>query len=397
MISEGSLEGFLILATLSMVTKPNLKSIHSRAPTRIDLAGGTIDIWPLYLFLKNPITLNLGIDLYAEATIDLAPLTHSPNGPSGGMVSLRSEDQNVEARFLWTEIDQITDIPPGLQLHYKLLKYFTQKRNQAGISDFPFHLTLSTRAQSPAGAGLGGSSTLSIAMIGALATWAANSKLKNPIDPERDGESFIEIVRDVETTVIRVPAGLQDYYGAMYGGLQSLRWGAGTHEREWLPEDLISELNDRILLFYSGQSRNSGINNWTLFKGFIDQQDDIRAKFEKISAATAKLETYLKNRNWLEVGQTIREEWETRKTLAPGIATPEIDSAFAEAQKLAPVSGKVCGAGGGGCFFIYLPIEDPEKRKDLKAQIQKIFLSHGMKNLNFHGVPRGLEVKVTRA
>lgn len=362
--------------------------INSRAPTRIDLAGGTVDIWPLYLFLANPITINLGIDLFAEATLELAS---SKTGQ--GEVQLRSDDQNIELKLPWSSLDHpAPQLPPGLILHFKLLKFFWEKRKGRGISTPPTQLSLRTRAQSPAGAGLGGSSTLSIAMIGALASWA--NDFQKPIDPNQDGEKFIEIVRDVETTVIQVPAGLQDYYGAMYGGLQKLSWGVGSHQRERLPEDLIGELEKRLLLFYSGQSRNSGINNWALFKGFIDRQDGIQEKFQQISKATHSLENALRTRNWVEVGQAIAEEWAVRKTLASGITTPEVDSAFAEALKLGPISGKVCGAGGGGCFFVYLPYENPEDQ--LKEQIKKIFSDRGMKPLDFHGVPHGLEVRVAR-
>lgn len=365
-------------------------TIRSRAPTRIDLAGGTVDIWPLYLFLKNPVTLNLGINLFAEAQIDLVPV--EKKGP--GKAVLKSQDQGTELSIPWNELEQASNIPPGLQLHIKLLSYFLEKRAQQGITDLNFDLHLSTRARSPAGAGLGGSSTLSIAMIGALATWARQLR---SIDPEKDGENFIEIVRDVETTVIGVPAGMQDYYGAMYGGLQSLRWGAGTHERHWLPSDLIPELQDRLLLFYSGQSRNSGINNWALFKGFIDQLEGIRGKFEKISAATHKLENALRDRQWSQAGEAIAAEWAVRKTLAPGITTPEIDQAFAKAYQLTSLAGKVCGAGGGGCFFIYLPEEDASQRQALKGKITKIFSDHGMKALDFQGVAHGLEVSIERA
>src|SRR6185312_15075251 len=105
---------------------------------------------------------------------------------------------------------------------------------------------------------------------------------------------------------------------------------------------------------YSGQSRNSGINNWALFKSFIDKQEQVREKFGKIVAATTRLETALRRQDWDSVGAAIAEEWETRRTLAPGITTAEIDHAFAEAQKITKVSGKICGAGGGGCFFVYL-------------------------------------------
>lgn len=368
------------------------ETIQSRAPTRIDLAGGTLDIWPLFLFLKDPLTLNVGIDLYAEAT-----LTSSSSAES---IQLLAKDQGAELRFSWKDLEtESISPPPALELHYKLLKYFyPQKKGSSGA--FPMNLSLCTQARSPAGAGLGGSSSLSIALIGAIATWARGHN-----DTLKDGENFIETVRDIETTVIGVPAGLQDYYGAMYGGLQRLQWGTAKHQREWLPEFLLPELEKRVLLFYSGQSRNSGINNWALFKSFIDQNKSsgsspdpfnnhpIRSKFEQISGATHHLETSLRNQDWLGVSEAIAKEWDIRKTLAEGITTPEIDAAFTEARRITPLSGKICGAGGGGCFFVYLP--DPDSDPQLKSRIVEIFSKRNIRSLPFHCVRRGLEVHVT--
>jgi D-glycero-alpha-D-manno-heptose-7-phosphate kinase len=370
------------------------ESIFSRAPTRIDLAGGTVDLWPLYLFLKNPVTINLGISLYAEATIEFSD---TPNASQKEII-LTSEDQNLEVNFSWQDLEKTISIPPGLELHYKLLRYFFEQTKMKGFPDLRNSFKLSTCAQSPAGAGLGGSSALSIALIGALGTWAREAETGNPtpIDPIQEGENFIEIVRDVETTVIGVPAGLQDYYAAMYGGLQSLKWGFGRHQREWLPEPLIAELQDRLILAYSWQSRNSGINNWALFKGFIDKQGDIREKFEKITLATQSLENALRQKNWQDVGKAITEEWQVRKSLASEISTPQIDQVFSEIEKLGPLSGKVCGAGGGGCFFIYLPVDSSEERTRLKTQVREILSRNGMKLLEFHGVSRGVEVQVNR-
>ena len=367
----------------------DIKTIYSKAPTRIDLAGGTVDIWPLYLMLDRPVTLNLGINLYAEAHLEFSTAT---NGQKTG-VTLRTEDQNQELTLDWSDFKSPMTLPSSLELHAKLMRFFLAEKLSLGASDSFFsktHLRLSTRAQAPAGSGLGGSSTLSVALAGALATWARGT----PVDPLEQGERLIEVVRDVESTVIQVPAGLQDYYGAMYGGLQSLKWKAGQHERTYLPEDLIAELNDRLLLFYSGQSRNSGINNWALFKDFIDRRGSVRAQFEKITQATQELEAALLVRDWQRVGEAIAAEWSSRKTLAIGITTSEIDQAFAEAQKLAPLSGKVCGAGGGGCFFVYLPVDSPQERKKLKQEIQELFTRQGIRTLAFSGVPRGLEVQV---
>jgi D-glycero-alpha-D-manno-heptose-7-phosphate kinase len=352
--------------------------IHAKAPTRIDLAGGTLDLWPLYLFLEKPTTVNLAIDLFAEAWIEVAPATT----PS---ITLRSEDQKQEMKLSWPEL-ATAQAPPQLELHLKLLRFIASKHDARPEGA----LTIRTRANSPAGAGLGGSSTLSVALVGAITAWARGG---NRADILKEGEDLVDVVRDIETTVIQVPAGVQDYYGAMFGGLQSLHWGAGRHEREWLPEELLPALESRITLFYSGQSRNSGINNWALFKSFIDKQAGVRERFAQINEAARDLEAALRARDWTAAGRAIATEWETRRTLAPGISTPEMDRAFSIAEKLVPSrAGKVCGAGGGGCFFIYTP--DPTDKTKVEQALAREF-GTGLRALPFRASPRGLTVEVT--
>lgn len=353
-----------------------LRTIRSKAPTRIDLAGGTVDIWPIYLFLDRATTLNLAIDLYAET--ELLEIDEPK-------VILKSGDQGAELTFAWKDIETLTP-PPTLELHWKYLKYFLGLKTKHGRF-YPNHgLVLSTRAKSPAGAGLGGSSTLSVSIIGALKIWCDGN-----INVARDGESLVEITRDVETTVIKVPAGLQDYYGAMFGGLQALKWGAGKHTRLSLPEALVHELEDRLLLFYSGQSRNSGINNWALYKAFIDNEGKVREQFAGINSATHALEKALSEMDWVGAGKAIASEWNVRRGLAQGITTPEIDLAFEKAKNLGAVAGKICGAGGGGCFFVYLAEKNQAKRDAILKEVGGL---PGVRALPFKPSVGGLEVEV---
>lgn len=360
--------------------------IQSIAPTRIDLAGGTVDLWPLYLFIKQPegpSTINLGINLFAETICETLP--HP-------LVILESQDLSTRLEFKWNELEQVKS-PPSLILHLKFLRYFAQVAQKNGRFNSQQGLKISTRALSPAGAGLGGSSTLSVSMIGALRAWATGDT-----SPQTEGESLIELVRDIETVVIRVPAGLQDYYGAMYGGLQELKWRPRHNEREPFNFTLIQELQKRLILFYSGQSRNSGINNWALFKALIDQQSQNSSQhssqltsqlFEEIAQATEDLKVALLQQNYTEVGKAIDREWKARRQLAPGISTPEIDQAFRSAKQLGANAGKICGAGGGGCFFIYTDNSDAQHRQSIIDAVEAI---PGIRHLPFEGVSHGVKV-----
>ena len=348
--------------------------LHSRAPTRIDLAGGTVDIWPIYLLAERACTINLGINLFAEADLHFSE--------EGDEVLLQSADQGHELRFRWKDLPQLKTVPQ-LELHAKLLRHFVEETNgKIGRGT----LTLRTQAKSPAGAGLGGSSTLSVAMIGALATWA-----RGKINPETEGDALVEITRDIETTVIRVPAGVQDYYAAMHGGLQSLHWGVSRHKRESFAPALLAPLQNRLALFYSGQSRNSGINNWALYKSYIDGENKVRERFAQIIAATHELGAALRTNDWQGVREAIHREWTARRTLAAEISTPAMDQAFALCEKDFGGTGKICGAGGGGCFFLYLPSDDLEKKNKL---IERVLRKTGdaVRLLDFQAVPHGLEV-----
>jgi D-glycero-alpha-D-manno-heptose-7-phosphate kinase len=360
--------------------------IDSKAPTRIDLAGGTLDLWPLYLFFESPLTLNLGIDLWASTRLEAVR-----SGSSCAV--LRTEDQKTELKLSWELLlsEKPLEVPPQLELHAKLLRFFARRRSTPPQG----MITLTTQAKSPAGAGLGGSSTLSVSLVGALSTWARDGE---PPQTATEGERFIEIVRDIETTVIKVPAGVQDYYGAMFGGLQALHWGAGAHRRESLPESTLKELEKRLLLFYSGHSRNSGINNWALFKAFIDGDQATREKFAAIHEATHSLQSALGRQDWDAVGSAISSEWRARRTLAPGITTETMDKAFESAMRLGATAGKVCGAGGGGCFLVYLPESlDSTAGQQKRDQIRTAIEALGIRSLPFKAAPKGLEVRVTRA
>lgn len=359
--------------------------IRSQAPTRIDLAGGTLDLWPLYLLVPEARTLNVGIDLFAECIVKTGPSSGTPK------ITLRSEDQSDQTD-LTPDALEAWKPTPALELHAKLLRHFFPK------STLTQSLTLTTRARSPAGAGLGGSSALAVAIVGAL--W----QLKNPgkkFDPRIQtdiAQNLLDIVRDIETTVIRVPAGVQDYYGAMFGGLQSMRWQAGPVDRRDLPAQSLESLQDRILLFYSGKSRNSGINNWEMFKGLIDGKESISRNFSVIAKATGELERAVLETNWDQAAQAIEQEWMARKALAPGISTPEIDQGFEalemanQTQGFSKLALKICGAGGGGCFFVFCSESDPARLRSQRENVVKTLQSRGMTPLPVRLVAQGLTV-----
>jgi len=327
-------------------------SIASSAPTRIDLAGGTIDIWPLYLFHSGASTLNAAISLRAH--VDIAPRTD-------GRIELISVDTDKRARAdSWSEIAVDSELPllALLSRHYELE-----------------NATLTTRGESPAGAGIAGSSALTIAACGALARWSGASE---------DAEDILRVAKNVECQTIKVPTGVQDYRPAFYGGIASIELRADGIRRVGLSVD-PAELERRIVLAYTGAPRNSGTNNWEITKRHIDGDRHVFDCFERIRDTAAAMRVALEREDWDEVGRQVAIEWTNRKRLAPGVTTPTIDGLMARAAAAGATAAKVCGAGGGGCLFCYGP---PNRREAIAGALA----AGGARVLDYRIEAEGLRV-----
>jgi D-glycero-alpha-D-manno-heptose-7-phosphate kinase len=297
--------------------------IESSAPTRVDLAGGTIDIWPLYLFHPGASTVNFAINLRASCRIETR---------DDGRIILESRDRKVSFE---TKLEAIEDLirEERLELISKLVHFF---KPEVG-----FHLV--AHSQAPAGAGLAGSSALNIALIGALNRLVGN---------RYDERKFVTIAANIETTVIRVPAGFQDYYSALHGGTSSIQFRPDGIEREELKID-EEMLERRIAICYTGEPRLSGTNNWEITKNHIDGDPELFQLFEGIRDSALRMREALLANDWQKVSNTMRDAYPNRKRLAPGVTTPHMEMLIEKALKNGAEAAKVCGAGGGGCIAFF--------------------------------------------
>ncbi|HVS81494.1 MAG TPA: hypothetical protein VHE60_07150 [Pyrinomonadaceae bacterium] len=310
--------------------------IESSAPTRVDLAGGTIDIWPLYLFHPGASTVNFALSLRASVRIETR---------DDKRIILESRDRGIG---LETTVDRIEELASDekLELVSKMVHFFQPETG--------FHLI--AHSEAPAGAGISGSSALAIALIGGL-----NRVVGNRYDPRK----FITIAANIETTVIKVPAGFQDYYPAFYGSTSCVHFRADGIEREHLSID-EEELERRFVICYTGEPRLSGINNWDSFKRHIDGDAELFAIFEKIRDAAAQMRAALLANDWNAVAETMRAAYPNRKRLAPGITTPQMDMLVEKAFRNGADAAKICGAGGGGCIAFLC---DPKRKQDVERAL----------------------------
>src|SRR6202041_3202655 len=153
---------------------------------------------------------------------------------------------------------------------------------------------------------------------------AATSALARFTERNLTLEQMRVIAQNVEAQVIGVPTGCQDYYPALYGGVSAIHLDADGIHREAVPV-APEEIESRFLLAYTGAPRQSGINNWEVFKSHINGDKNLFRNFEKIVAIARDMHQAFLRQDWEDVARLLREEWKLRRTNAPGITTPLID------------------------------------------------------------------------
>jgi D-glycero-alpha-D-manno-heptose-7-phosphate kinase len=320
-----------------MARNASPSSVIAHAPCRVDLAGGTVDIWPLYLFHPGALTVNFAVNVRTRCQV--RPLR-------GREIVLRSLDTGREDRF--RNLDALCG---AHRFNHPLPGHLTRFFSPVG------GLEVVTHSESPAGAGISGSSALMIATAAALARYTGRKVSL---------EEIRVIAQNVEAQLIRVPTGCQDYYPALYGGASAIRLEPDGIHREAIAVD-PAEIDRRFLLVYTGAPRQSGINNWEVFKAHIGGDRKVFRNFEEIVSIARAMRKALAAADWEEVALLLRTEWKLRKTNAPGISTPLIDRLIVAAGRQGALAAKVCGAGGGGCIVFLLQ----EGAKERVAEVMR--------------------------
>jgi D-glycero-alpha-D-manno-heptose-7-phosphate kinase len=198
---------------------------------------------------------------------------------------------------------------------------------------------MTSHAMAPAGAGLGGSSALGMAVGAALNNWCTGGLTR---------QGLLKRVMNLETAELGVPTGNQDYLAALHGGLAAYRHTHDGTVREKI--SMPEELGERLVLAYTGQPRNSGYSNWDMFRRFIEGEGRTVHRLEEIAAIARAMRDALVKGDLDEAGRLLGEEGRLRYRLAPSVATPELRAADRVARKAGALGVKVCGAGGGGCI-----------------------------------------------
>jgi D-glycero-alpha-D-manno-heptose-7-phosphate kinase len=345
-------------SVLSKLAESNTVVAH--ASCRVDLAGSTLDLWPLYLFHPGAVTVNFAVNILTRCQI-------IPGNDSS--IHFKSIDTGREDHFpSFEDFCSAKNVQHHLAAH--LVRFFLPAgtRQNRGF-------TVETNSESPAGAGISGSSALMVAAVSALARYTC-SKL--------DREEIRVIAQNVEAQLIKVPTGCQDYYPALYGGVNAIHLDVDGIHRQSIAV-AAEDIESRFVLVYTGAPRHSGINNWEVFKAHINGDKRVFRNFAQIGEIARAMHAALESGDWPEVARLLGEEWKLRRTNAPGITTPLIDKLISAAKRKGAMAAKVCGAGGGGCFVLFV-------REGSHDAVAEAIRKNGGRVLPFRVNPDGVTV-----
>lgn len=306
---------------------------RSKAPLRLGLAGGGTDVSP-YSDLYGGAILNATISLYAHATIE--PLDQPK-------IILQALDRN-ELVELHPD-DDISIDNNILPLH----KGIYRRIKQDFMKNMPQGFRLSTFVDAPAGSGLGTSSTLAVAIIGAFTEW-----FKLPM-------GSYEIARyayDIERIDMAMAGGKQDQYAATFGGVNYMEFFADDKvivNPLRIGHKYLRELEHNMLLYYTAQSRYSSSIIEEQQKNVKDNNQHSLEAMHKLKQQATDMKNALLTGNIHDIGHILDEGFTHKRQMAHGISTPMIEEVYAEAKKAGALGGKISGAGGGGFMMFYCP------------------------------------------
>jgi D-glycero-alpha-D-manno-heptose-7-phosphate kinase len=234
---------------------------------------------------------------------------------------------------------------------------------------------------------LGGSSALAIAIAYALNQ--VGNKLYNI--PLLSNDELVRVCRDLEARIIHTPTGVQDYWGAVNGGLNIIEFPPGKTVVSSFHEGIENlGLEKQMLVFYSGQSRASAINNWEIFKRVFDRDPKTIASLENLAACADRAALSLNRGDRKSFFQASKDEWRERVQLWPGVETEQTKVLSELAMDHGAEFVRVCGAGGGGVMVAFCGEADREK-------LSKALAFKGARILEVSLVKKGVHISEENA
>lgn len=332
-----------------------MKKISVKSPTRVDIAGGTIDLWPITAILGGTSTVNFAITIFTEVEMQERADT-----------KITVELADVDFKKEYASIAELlNDQDPKVQLIRVQAEFFKPAKG----------FDIKTKSQSPVGGGLGGSSSLCVSLIQAFTHF---------LDVTLPTEHIVNLAHNLEAQVLGVPTGTQDYYPAVLGGVNVIDYTQLGTKIQKLP--VPKDFSEKSFLVYTGKPHNSGLNNWEVLKKFIEKDPNTVTQIKGIRKKARLARDIAVNGQWNKISEVIQSSYSLRTQLSPVFTSPEIEKLKEIVSKLGAYP-KICGAGGGGCVLVWCEKGDT-------AQVRAACQSAGFQILNALPTDQGSQVVV---
>ena len=329
--------------------------IRSKAPFRVSFGGGGTDMAP-YCMENGGCVISTTIDRYVYITIK--PRT--------------DELIRVSSPFL----TETKEFMLGDKEYNEDLGIFKGTINFLNIKD---GFNIEVYSELPAGSGMGGSSSLSVALIGAF-----NQFYKFGLS----NHDIAQKAYDIERIELEQRGGYQDQFAASYGGFNFIEF---TNQVKVLPietsVDMLNELQFRLILCYVGGSHFSSNIQEEVLKGYEFEKKSYMEAMQDLKNVAHSMKKIIESKNLTRLndfGILLHEGWLVKKSLSSKISNKKIENFYLTSKKFGVLGGKLLGAGGGGHLLLFC---DPNKKQRVIEELEKI----GGKIIDFHFNPKGLE------
>jgi D-glycero-alpha-D-manno-heptose-7-phosphate kinase len=314
--------------------------IITRSPLRITLGGGGTDL-PSYYHQFGGFLVSAAIDKYVFVTV-MRPFTP-------GIFLKYSQLEKVQT---------VNDIQhPILREAIRMLDFKTPQ------------LEITTLADIPAGTGLGSSGSFTTALLKAL--FAHRRRLLLP-------DELARLACQIEMEILKEPIGKQDQYIAAYGGITCFEFKQDDSVNAYplqINMDTLFDLEDNLLLFFTGYSRNASDILKDQDKRSKEMDEDMLNNMHYVKDLGLHSKEALIAGRTSEFGELLHEHWEHKRKRSKGMSNPQIDEWYELGMKNGALGGKLVGAGGGGFLMFYAKDRNRLRHAMSKAGLEEVRFS----------------------
>jgi len=328
--------------------------IRSKAPLRISFGGGGTDISP-YPEERGGVVLCVTIDKYAYCTL----MTRSDD-----LINVKSLDYDIAVSYHTQGESQYNGKLDLVKAAIKVMKLSNG-------------LDLFLHSDAPPGSGLGTSSAITVALVGVL---------KHMQGLPLTDYNIAELSYHIEREELGIKGGKQDQYAVTFGGFNFIEFlgDKAIVNPLRVKQDTLNELEYRLLLCYSGETRlSAGIIDDQVRRYVQGEKESINA-LDEVKTLAIDMKTALLLGQIDEFGSILHKEWSAKKRLSPKITNPRIDEMYEVARESGAIGGKLLGAGGGGYLLLLCEFD---KWHFVAERLEKL----GGKIVSFAFDPRGLQ------